>query len=490
MNIQSIIIVGDSLAAWSAAALLAKQVPKIKISVLESRVADEAAAESAMPSLREFHKLLKINEREIALSTEATFKLATRFSDWLRPGQDYWLGLGEVGHNLDGIEFQHYATLLHQCGDSTAYDAYSLTAKAARHHVFNPLSGEQQALGFQLPYALQMDINRYKSILKDVACCLGVSCRRDEVAQVIVDSADGNIDALYLRGGEQISADFFIDCTGSSAQLISQLADDRYIQVEQHKLLGDRRLDWVTPTQPAGCAVLKAQSVGWKKSITLRNCTHQHYFYSSDFLNDEQALTKISLLYPDAILTANRLRTGHRTQPWLKNCLALGAAAGDIGNLVLSPLHLVHSALLRWLDLFPVENCPAFAREYNRLTKLEHERLLDFHWLPFALSQRKDSAYWRACAAAAVSEPLAHRLALFRQSGKISRYEQETFTASSWAALFLANQCWPQKYDARLQGVNIEQVQRYTSQLKTHIQQMITAMPSQDDYLSVYHSCQ
>jgi tryptophan halogenase len=151
-------------------------------------------------------------------------------------------------------------------------------------------------------------------------------------------------------------------------------------------------------------------------------------------------------------------------------------------------MHLVHSGLLRWLDLFPSENCPAFAREYNRLTQLEYERVLDFHWLPFALSQRVDSTYWRACKAAGVSEQLSHRVALFRQRGNIANYEQETFSSPTWASLLLANQCWPQKYDTRLQGINIEQVQRYTSQLKSHIQQVIATMPSQDDYLSAYHA--
>ncbi len=490
MSIKSILIAGGGLAAWSAAALLAKQLPQVKIGVLETEMPDEAAAESAMPSLRKFHRLLKINEREIALATDASFKLANQFSDWLRPGQDYWLGLGESGNSLDGVEFQHYATLLHQCGDSSAYDAYSLTAQAARHHKFNPLSGEQQALGFQLPYALQMDAKRYKSILQDFARALGVSATRGEIAQLEFDPANGNINALHMQGGGQVSADFFIDCTGSSAQVIGQLAGDRFVQTEQHKLLCDRRLDWVTPAQSPGCTSLKAQTTGWKKSIPLRSCTHQQYFYSSEFLTDEQALATITTLYPDTKIMAAQLRTGVRKQPWLNNCLALGAAAGDAGNVVLSPLHLVHSGLLRWLDLFPADDFSAFAAEYNRLTQLEYERVLDFHWLPFTLSQRNDSAYWRACKAVIVSEQLCHRMELFRQRGNIASYEQETFSSPAWVSLLLANQYWPQKYDARLNGISIEQVQRCTCQLKSYIQQMIAAMPSQDDYLSAYHSRQ
>lgn len=488
MSINSILIAGGGLAAWSAAALLAKQLSHIKIVVLETAMPDEAAAESAMPSLREFHKLLKINEHDIALATDASFKLATHFSDWQRPGQDYWLGQGESGNILDGVEFQHYATLLHQCGDSSGYDAYSLTAQAARHHKFNPLSGEQQLLGFQLPYALQLDAKSYKKFLQDFACALGVSAMHGDIAQLELDPTNGNISAVHMQSGEQVNADFFMDCTGSSAQLINQLANERYRQNGQHTLLGDRRLDWVTPAQTPGCSIVKAQAVGWRKSIPLRSCTHQQYFYSSDFLTDEQALAKITMLYPDVEISAVKLHAGFRKQPWINNCLALGAAAGDIGNIVLSSLHLVHSGVLRWLELFPTESFSAFANEYNRLTQLENERVLDFHWLPFALSQRDDSAYWRACKSVAVSEPLSHRIALFRQRGNIASYEQETFSASTWTSLLLANNCWPQKYDARLNGINIEQVQGYTSQLKLHIQQMIAAMPSQDDYLSVYHS--
>lgn len=488
MSIRSILIVGGGVTAWSAAAALAKQLPHIKIDVLETQVVDEATAESAVTSLREFHRLLNINEREIALATDATFKLATRFCDWLRPGQDYWLGLGETGHSLDGIEFQQYASLLHQCGDSTTYEAYSLGAQAARQYKFNPLSAEQHTRGFQLPYALQMETGSYTTMLRDFAQALGVNYQRGDSAGLELDSTSGNISVLHTKTGGRVSADFYIDCTGASACLSSQLTGDRYMQSDAHKLLGDRRLDWTTPAQAPGCLDLKAQAAGWRKSISLHSRTHQQYFYSSEFANEDRTLAKITTLYPEADIKTVQLRPGVRKQPWIKNCLALGSAAGDCGSLVLSPLHLVHSGILRWLELLPTAHFSSFADEYNRLTFLEYERAMDFHWLPFALSQRNDSSYWRACKTAAVSEPLAHRMALFRQCGKMASYDQESFSPALWTSLFLANHYWPQKYDARLHGVNIAQVQRYTSQLKFHIQQMIAAMPSQDDYLSAYHS--
>jgi tryptophan 7-halogenase len=488
MTINSILIVGGGMAGWSVAALLAKQLPRIRIHLLDTEIADEPAAESAAPTLREFHRLLDIDERSLAQACDATFSLAHRFSDWSRSGSDYWIGLGESGRAIDGIEFQQYANLLRQCGDSTAYDAWSLTAQAARHYKFNPLSDHERAQGFQLPYALQLNARLYRDRLRDLAIALGVRTTRGEIAQLELDTHRGTIKNVRLWDGNCLHADFFFDCSGASAQVLSRLPEYTYQETPRHKLLGDRRLDWETPAQAPGYSHVKAQPLGWKKSVPLHSCTQEQFWYSSDLLADGQAVEKIQMLYPDASIHAVQLRPGMSPRPWLKNCVALGTAAGEMSNLVLSPLHRVHSGILRWLELFPAGDGAVFAAEYNRLTCLEHERLVDFHWLPFALSQRDDSPYWRACSAAPWSESLQERIALFRHCGKVARYEQDSFSPATWASFFLANHCWPTTCDARLQAVNIEQVHRYTSRYKLQVQQMIAAMPTQDDYLSAYYA--
>ena len=479
MNISSIAIVGDSLAAWTAAAMLAKHfAQQIKICVLEIPVPDDASAESAMPSLREFHRLLNIKEREFFQATDATFKLATHYRDWLRPSHSYWFGVGDSGVSLDGVEFQHYANLLHQCGDSTAYDAYSLTVQAARKRKFNPLSNSQQAAGFQLPYTMHLDTASYKKMLRDYAIAMDVTAIGGELAQ-----AELTLESGKLR---QLQADFFIDCTGAAGKLIENLSPGDLVQ---DGLGCDRRLSWIKPS-PADIpnyTTLSAHAYGWQKTIPLRSEVHQHYFYNSEFLSDAQALDVVKPQTTAEVQLAN-LRPGYRLNPWVKNCLALGEAANGGGQLGLSNLHLVHTGILRFIELFPSVESPAFAQEYNRLTALEYERVAHFQQLPFALSQRDESNFWRVNKMHALPDALSHSIDLFKQRGKIAGHEQETFSSPSWAAMFLANECWPQKYDPRLTGIKLEQLQQHTAAMKTGIQQIVTAMPSHAEYLQAYCS--
>lgn len=477
MNISSIAIVGDSLAAWTAAAILAKHfAQQIKICVLETPVPDEASVESAMPSLREFHRLLNINEREFFQATDATFKLATHYRDWLRPGHNYWLGVGDCGMTIDGVEFQHYANLLHQCGDSTAYDAYSLTVQAARKRKFNPLSKEQQAAGFQLPYTMHLDSASYKQMLRGYAQAMGVTAISGEFAQVELDAESGNI--------RHLQADFFIDCTGAAGKLIEKVASGEFV----HDGLGcDRRLSWTeaSPADIPNHTTLSAHGFGWQKTIPLRSNIHQQYFYNSEFLSDAQALDVVKQQTTAQVQLAN-LRPGCRPNPWVKNCLALGEAANGGGQLGLSNLHLVHTGILRFIELFPSVESPAFAQEYNRLTALEYERIAHFQQLPFALSQRAESNFWRVNNMHSLPDALSHSIDLFRQRGKIASHEQETFSSPSWAAMFLANECWPQKYDLQLNSIKLEQLQQHTAAMKTGIQQIVAAMPSHGEYLQAY----
>lgn len=477
MSINSITIVGDSLAGWTAAAVLAKHfAQQIKISVLEIPVPDDALAESAMPSLREFHRLLKINEREFFQATDATFKLATHYCDWLRPNHSYWLGVGDCGKTLDGVEFQHYANLLRQIGDSTVYDAYSLTVQAARRGKFNPLSKDQQAAGFQLPYAMHLDTASYKRMLRDYAQALGVTAISGELAQTELTLESGKLGPLQT--------DFFIDCTGATGKLIEYIAPDELVQESPGC---DRRLSWSEPS-PADVpnhTTLRAHDFGWQKTIPLRTCTHHQYFYKSEFLSDEQALDIVKHQTTADVQLA-QLRPGYRRNSWVKNCLALGEAANGGGQLGVSNLHLVHSGILRFIELFPSVESPAFAQEYNRLTALEYERITHFQHLPFALSQRTVPGFWHASKTLVLPDELNHGINLFKQRGNIASYEQETFSPSAWAALFLAHECWPDKYDPQLNAIKLEQLQTHTAHMRAGIQNVVAAMPSHTDYLRVY----
>ncbi len=90
---KRIVILGNNESAWMAAACLGRQVTKLgcRISILpcgEPRA--EFSGQASLPSLRGLLGNLQIDEHEMMRETQATYQLATQFSDWVQLERDFW----------------------------------------------------------------------------------------------------------------------------------------------------------------------------------------------------------------------------------------------------------------------------------------------------------------------------------------------------------------------------------------------------------------
>ena len=145
---------------------------------------------------------------------------------------------------------------------------------------------------------------------------------------------------------------------------------------------------------------------------------HLHV-YASRFCSDDEALHRLQQLHTGHQALAaphlKPLRTGHAARIWEHNCLALGAAAGCVEPLASTGLHLVEWALQMFVDhVAPSGNSQACRSRLNRLAGDFHEELRDFIVAHYALSQRRDTPFWRACTDATALPPrLAELLALW-----------------------------------------------------------------------------
>ena len=77
----------------------------------------------------------------------------------------------------------------------------------------------------------------------------------------------------------------------------------------------------------------------------------------------------------------------------MANCVALGLAGGFMEPLESTSLHLVQSAVFRFLSLMPTSTGydPSAEAEFNRLSIAEYEQCRDFIILHYVANERTES---------------------------------------------------------------------------------------------------
>jgi tryptophan 7-halogenase len=205
-----------------------------------------------------------------------------------------------------------------------------------------------------------------------------------------------------------------------------------------------------------------AREAGWQWRTPLQQQTSTGYVFASAHQSDDDA---IGSLYDNLDGRAlgepviSTIQNGATTTPFFKNVVALGEAAGYLEPLEATGLHMMQSALTRLLALWPTKAFdPLLAREYNQVTASEWELARDFLVLHYHASTRTDTSFWRQCQDIAIPDGLAHRLAHWRQSGRLISPQAELFQSPSWLSVYVGQGVeasgWDPLADARAEIVD------------------------------------
>lgn len=437
-----------------AAAALARVITGgwCEITVVESNAVDTVGIEGgSIPSLRAFHGLLGIEERDFVSAAQATCKLAVRFRDWRTIGDTFLHPFGSYGVGVNHDLIQAYWLKRRQEGHSSPLEEWSVTGLAASQGRFGVPPPKDSSALRHLSYAYHLDATLYARFLRTYAEKRGVRRIEGEVVGATLDPK-GLVESLRLADGRSIGGDFFIECSGEEALVSAGALKSGYEDWSQW-LPCDRAV--AAPCASAGDVApvtqVTAREAGWQWRIPLQHGVGNCCVYSSAHLSDDDATAGLLERLEGAPLADPRLlrfRAGRRTQPWMGNCLALGSAAGSLGPLESTGMHLVQTGLGRLFGLFPDRDFdPAVSAEYNRLTVLEYERARDFLVLHYAGSQRDDAPFWRQCRAMRLPETLAYKRDLFMATGRIAALEEETFPPGSWLAIYAGMHLWPQRHE-------------------------------------------
>jgi tryptophan 6-halogenase len=387
-----------------AANLFSHHWPDAAITLVESpEVGIIGVGEGSTPQLRAFFQTLGIAEQDWMPRCNATYKNGIRFNNWSeRPGYKSYFHPFLTAVDPHSLPAFYYNTRARRTGrDVWAHpDRFSLSAHLSNNGL-GPIA--QESFPFDVSYGYHFDAYLVGEMLRDYAVSRGVTHFEGHV-DAVVRAENGAVDHLLCRGGDQVSADIFIDCSGFRGTIIQQALGEPFIPFHEN-LFNDRAVALPTPPKPDINAHTSATalSAGWVWDIPLTNRTGNGYVYASSHLSLDAAETELrthlGLLNADVSARHLQMNVGRVARSWVHNVLAVGLSQGFIEPLEATALHIVQTTVEHFITVFAGEadgTKESHARDaFNAQIADRYEGIRDYIVAHYRLNGRTDTQYWK-----------------------------------------------------------------------------------------------
>ena len=495
-GIREIVIVGGGTAGWMAAAILSRflKVPgsanDTAIELIESeQIPTVGVGEATVPAIRAFNEVLGFDERDFISKTQGAIKLGIEFRDWGRLGNRHSHYFGDFGASIEGVSPHHHWLKLRMLGDQTPLADYSLAATAGRLLKFVPPSPDIHSEGAAYKYAYHFDAGLYAGYLRNYAEQRGVRRIEGKVVDVKLRGTDGFIESVALEGGLTVAGDLFIDCSGFRGVLIEQALETGY--EDWSRWLPCDRAAAITSESGGDFSPFTtstAHKAGWQWRIPLQHRIGTGYVYCSRYISDDEAIgTLLGNLDGKPLMEPRLLRftAGHRKKYWNRNCIAIGLAGGFMEPLESTSILLIQTAIVRLIEFFPDKTFdPVIIDEFNRAATSEYERIRDFIVLHYHATERNDTPLWDYVRTMSVPDTLQHKIDVFKSSGKVVQYADESFLEPSWVSIFIGQFVIPRRYDPIIDSIDVERLRKGLEHRRTRIRKIVDAMPTLQEYVA------
>jgi tryptophan halogenase len=477
-RVKKIVIVGGGTAGWMTAAALAKVNDSrlFEIELIESdEIGTIGVGEATIPTIHWFNQLIGLDEAEFIRETKATYKLGIEFVGWGGVGQAYFHPFGRYGGPQDQSMFYHRWIRARLGGLDDSYEAYSLATVAAKAGRFAPPSRDPGSIASTLGYAYHFDASLYARYLRRLAEAKGVVRTEGRVARIDQDPETGFVTTLTTDRGATLAADLFIDCTGLRGLLIEETLKSGF-EDWSHWLPCDRAL--AVPCErngpPTPYTRSTARAAGWQWRIPLQHRTGNGYVYSSRFISDDEAASVLIANLDGAPLgdpRPIRFTAGRRREVWRKNVVAVGLSGGFLEPLESTSIHLIQSAIAKFLSLFPTSACdPLTVEQFNRVYRQDMESVRDFLILHYHFNSGRSEPMWAHCRDMAVPDELTYKVEQFRRTGRIVLNSDELFREASWFAVMMGQGIEPKDYNPLADTWSATENLAHLAQIKRAIQ--------------------
>ena len=453
MDITSITIVGNGLAAAQCALMLTTMLPSsVQLNLIRSKDcpdSDVLYGSITSPDAYQHNLQLTVSEPEIMLQSDSSFSFGTRFVDWGENKRD-WIQCfhqpfsAEAGVHFHQIIRKHDANL----------EDYLISAQAAKLGRFAhpPVDKPESALsraeyGYHFYPTEWAELFFKKLTSKKINIVDTESCS--------VNLVDNNIESITLANGKQITADLFIDCSGTSSKLLSSISDEFE---QQSQIDAVFKLVNVAQTGPS-YRQIQGDHTQWQSVTPLQN---KNLLLSVKKHAANQSGT-------------GQFTLGRRPKAWINNCVGIGHAAYVIEPLTPAPHMLLSKDILRLAELIPLgKNMLMESKEYNRryINDVKHAELFQF-----ALYDENQMP---------ASDELTRKLEQFNHRGVLANFDLEPFHDEDWLTLHFGMGRKSQYYDRLADQINTTEMASKLLNMRKGLQHLAQQIPPHHIYLEKF----
>jgi tryptophan halogenase len=459
-RLKNIVVVGGGTAGWLSALYAKSVLPSSNVTVVESEdIGILGAGEGSTPQLIDFFDYVGIPISRLIKETASTIKSGIKFTNWKNDNNYYYHSflvqnnLGFEGYRLHANSTSAPTSLIGSVIDSEDLSKSDYISKLSEQHkapfqIRNNSSADSVDPIFRYHsdavFSVHFDANKLASLLKDVALERGVHHVEGTVSSSVLD-AYGDIKQLKLDGhSNTIDVDFIFDCTGFARVFIGKTFNANW-KSHADKLPVNAAVPFFLPQDKKIPAYTEsiAMKYGWMWKIPLQDRYGCGYVYDSSLISEKQAVEEIESYlgfepkYPRKDKGGFKFSAGYYTEPWQKNCIAVGLASGFIEPLEATSIWVTIMTLQNALSNLEVMTSrdTRNADQFNKRFVEINNQIADFIYFHY-MSNRTDTEFWKKFTVENAPERVKDILSTWEH--RLPYYDQhqgELFGMQNWVSI-------------------------------------------------------
>lgn len=421
---MKIAIIGGGTGGWLCAARIKQKIPSATVTLIESpNVPQLGVGESVVPNIGLFLHELGLEDSDWMSRTGSIYKLGNSFENWVhnKGEQQYFtftynLAEKDMFKDQTTLDLRPWLTYNHTDARLSDYwialrnqgKVTSINEDMDCQHYFmkkqtSPYLGDEYKLNPLWSSSYHINADKLGSVVKDKAIPMGVNHIKAHIKEVVVNEA--GIEKLITDTGD-ITADYYLDCSGLSRLLIKQVTDSW----QDHEFIPVNKC-WVMPVkyedpekEVHNYTRSIAMKAGWRFKVTLYHRYGTGYCFDDNFITEQEALDEmLQTVNEKNLIRQPRLlkwQPGAYKEPWCKNVVAVGLSAGFAEPMEANGLYLTISNIDEaWQQLVKINNQEygqeEASRRYNHKANILFNDTYEFIYPHYHLTHREDTPFWK-----------------------------------------------------------------------------------------------